>query len=287
MNPYQGCEHGCVYCYARNTHRYWGYSAGLDFESIILVKRNAPELLGKALRSKRWQGDPIMLSGNTDCYQPVEKKLGITRRILQVLWEKRHPVGIITKNQLILRDLDILKNMAKHDLVKVSVSLNSLQEDLRQKLEPRTASYARRVETIRTLADAGIPVNVMVAPVIPGLNSHEMFDILECVAEAGARDAHYIVVRLNGDVAAIFEDWLRKTFPDRADKVMSQIAECHGGQVGDSRFKVRMKGEGRIAEILNSQFHLAKRKFFPGRSMPEYNTSLFQQYRDPQLSLFH
>ncbi|MDX1477203.1 MAG: PA0069 family radical SAM protein [Saprospiraceae bacterium] len=286
MNPYQGCEHGCVYCYARNTHPYWGYSAGTDFESKILIKRNAPELLAKRLRSKSWQCAPIMLSGNTDCYQPVEKKLQLTRRLLEILLQFRHPVGLITKNSLILRDIDLLQELAQDDLVKVSISINSLNESLRQQLEPRTATYARRIDTISQLSAAGIPVNVMVAPVIPGLNDHEIMDVVKAVADAGARAAHHIVVRLNGDVRAIFEDWLEKHYPDRAAKVIRQISALHGGQTNDSRFGVRMKGEGRIAEIIADQMQLARRKFLADRHMPLFNTRLYEQFRNPQLSLF-
>jgi DNA repair photolyase len=286
MNPYQGCEHGCIYCYARNTHPYWGYSAGLEFESVIMVKRNAPALLREKLRSKSWEPLPIMLAGNTDCYQPIEQKLGITRELLEVLWEYRHPVGLITKNSLILRDSDILEKMAKLNLVKVSLSINSLDEALRQRLEPRTATYAKRLDTVRALSDKGIPVNVMVAPIIPGLNEHEIFNVVKASAAAGARSAHHIVVRLNGDVKAIFEDWVTTNFPDRADKVLHKIAAIHGGKTNDSRFHTRMRGEGQIAQIIADQMSLAKRKFLSGRSMPDYNTSLYKLHRDKQLSLF-
>lgn len=286
MNPYQGCEHGCVFCYARNTHTYWGYSAGLDFESIILVKKNAPELLGKKLRSRNWKGAPIMLSGNTDCYQPIEKKLGITRQLLEILWEHKNPVGLITKNQLITRDIDILAQMAEHQLVKVAISLNTLQEDLRQKLEPRTATIKRRLETIKELSTAGIPVNVMVAPVIPGLNNHEILPIMEKVSEMGAMDANYIVVRLNGDVARIFEDWIEKNFPDRASKVLGQIAALHGGKENDSEFGKRMKGVGEFAAVIKEQHALGKRKYLSGKQMPAYNRDMYMRYKQPQLSLF-
>ena len=286
MNPYQGCEHGCVYCYARNTHPYWGYSAGFEFESVILVKKEAPKLLRQKLQSKNWEPMPIMLSGNTDCYQPVERKLGITRQLLEVLWEFRHPVGLITKNSLILRDSDILQKMAEQDLVKVSLSINSLDEGLRQMLEPRTATYKKRLETVRQLSDLGIPVNVMVAPIIPGLNEHEIFDVVEAAADAGARSAYHIVARLNGDVRAIFEDWLNKNFPDRASKVINKISSMHGGKTNDSRFHTRMRGEGQIADIIADQMKLARKRFMSGRSMPAYNTELYKQYRDKQLSLF-
>ena len=286
VNPYQGCEHGCVYCYARNTHPYWGYSAGLDFESRILIKRDAPALLRKRLSSKSWKAEAIMLSGNTDCYQPVERKLGITRQLLEILWEFRHPVGIITKNSLILRDIDILEKMAELDLVKVSLSINGTDEKLRALLEPRTASFARRIETISQLSEKGIPVNAMIAPIIPGLNDHEIMSTVEAVAKAGARSAKHIVVRLNGDVRPIFEDWLRKNYPDRAEKVIGKIKSMHGGKTNDSRFGTRMRGEGNYAQVIRDQMHLAVRKYLDDRSMPPYNTSLYETYRDRQLSLF-
>lgn len=286
MNPYQGCEHGCVYCYARNTHTYWGYSAGLEFEQVILVKKEAPRLLREKLQSKSWEPLPIMLSGNTDCYQPIERKLEITRQLLELLWEFRHPVGVITKNALILRDADILEKMAQHDLVKVSISITGLDESLRQLIEPRTATYQKRLETVQALSDRGIPVNVMMAPIIPGLNEHEIFDVVEASANAGARAVHHTVVRLNGDVRAIFEDWLERNFPDRAAKVINKISSMHGGQTNDSRFHTRMRGEGQIAGIIGAQMKLAKKKFLAGRSMPDFNTELFSLYRDRQLKLF-
>lgn len=286
VNPYQGCEHGCVYCYARNTHTYWGYSAGLDFEQKILVKKDAAALVEKKIKHPNWKASPIMLSGNTDCYQPVEKKLELTRGILKVLWKYRHPVGIITKNSLVLRDLDILSKMAEHDLVHVAISLTTLDEDLRRKLEPRTASVNSRLTTIEKLSKHGIPVNVMFAPIIPGLNEHEMFKVAEWTSKLGARSMAYTMVRLNGDVGKIFEDWIRKSLPDRADRVLNRIRDCHGGELNDSRFGKRMRGEGKIAEIIRSQYHLAKRKFFADREYPKYNLELHEQMKKPQLSLF-
>jgi DNA repair photolyase len=286
MNPYQGCEHGCVYCYARNTHNYWGYSAGIDFEQKILVKKNSAQLLEQKIRHKNWEPIPIMLSGNTDCYQPAEKELGITREILEVLWKYRHPVGVITKNELILRDLDILKKMAEHRLVKVSISLTTLQEELRRFLEPRTASVKRRLHTIKTLVDNGIPVNVMLAPIIPGLTDHEIIDMARVVSELGANSIAYTMVRLNGDVAEIFEDWVHKTYPDRAERILNRIKDCHGGQLNDSRFGTRMTGEGRIAEIIKQQIQLARKLYFEGKHMPAYDRELHYQFKDAQLKLF-
>lgn len=286
MNPYQGCEHGCIYCYARPTHNYWGYSAGLDFEQKILVKKNAPELLEAALRKKNWEPMAIMLSGNTDCYQPVEAELQITRKILEVLWRYRHPVGVITKNSLITRDLDLLRPMAAERLVKVSISVTTLEESLRRAMEPRTASVASRLKTIKTLVDNGIPVNVMMAPIIPGLNDHEILEMGKKVAELGASSMYYTMVRLNGDVAEIFEDWIRKNLPDRADRVLNRIRDCHGGNLSDSRFGVRMRGEGKVAEMVAQQVELARKLYFAGRKMPEYNLELFHRMKNPQLKLF-
>jgi DNA repair photolyase len=285
-NPYQGCEHGCVYCYARNTHNYWGYSAGTDFETKILVKKNAAQLIEEKIKSKSWKASPIMLSGNTDCYQPIERKMEITRSILEVLWRYRHPVSIITKNSLVLRDLDILKKMASLNLVKVAISVTTLDEDLRRRLEPRTASVHSRLFTIEKLAANEIPVSVMFAPVIPGLNDTEVFKVAEYTSKLGASSLGYTIVRLNGDIGEIFEDWIRKNFPDRADKVLNRIKEVHGGQLGDSRFGDRMRGEGNFAESIRSQVQLARRKYFSGREVQPFNLELFEQMRHPQLSLF-
>ncbi len=286
MNPYQGCEHGCIYCYARNTHPYWGYSAGTDFEQKILIKKNAAQLLAEKIKHPNWKATPIMLAGNTDCYQPIERKLEITRSILEVLYKYRHPVSIITKNSLILRDLDILQKLAEHNLVHVSISVTTLDEDLRRLLEPRTASVRSRLFTIEKLAKQGIPVNVMFAPVIPGLNDHEVFKIAEWTSRLGASSMGSTLVRLNGDVGVIFEDWLRKSFPDRAEKVLNKIKACHGGQLNDSRFGKRMSGEGNFAEIIWNQVKLAKKKFFEGKEIPPYNLDLHEQMKNPQLTLF-
>jgi DNA repair photolyase len=286
LNPYQGCEHGCIYCYARNTHPYWGYSAGTDFEQKILVKKNAAELVEAKIKHPNWKASPLMLAGNTDCYQPIERKLEITRSILEVLWHYRHPVGIITKNSLILRDLDILKKMAENNLVHVSISVTTLDEDLRRVLEPRTASVQSRLFTIQKLSEQGVPVNVMFAPVIPGINDTEAFKVAEWTSKLGARSLGWTMVRLNGDVGVIFEDWLRKNFPDRAEKVLNKIKDAHGGQLSDSRFGTRMRGEGNYVENLRDQIRLARKKFFEGRETPPYNLDLHEQLKNPQLSLF-
>jgi DNA repair photolyase len=286
MNPYQGCEHGCIYCYARNTHNYWGYSAGLDFEQKVLYKKDAPQLLEQQLKKKNWTPEPIMLAGNTDCYQPAEQTLGITREILKVLWKYRHPVGIITKNSMVLRDLDLLQPMAENRLLRVSISLTTLDEKLRRLLEPRTASVKARLKTIEVLAEKGIPVNVMMAPIIPGLNDHEILEVGQRVSSLGAVSMAYTMVRLNGDVAAIFEDWIRKTMPDRADRVLNRIRDVHGGELNDSRFGTRMRGEGQFAEVVKQQFQLARQRYFSDKVKPEYNLDLFEQGRNPQMSLF-
>lgn len=285
MNPYQGCEHGCTYCYARNSHEYWGYSAGLDFERNILYKPQAAALLSQVLQKKSWAVEPIMLSGNTDCYQPGEQKFRLTRQLLKVLLRHLQPVGIISKNALVLRDLDLLEELNRFGLVHVSISLTTLDEELRRKLEPRTASVKRRLQTIQELSAAGIPVNLMLAPIIPGLNSHEIMDIAAAAAEAGARKLNYTVVRLNGQIAALFQNWLEHHYPDRAKKVQHGIAACHGGQVSDSRFGRRMRGEGPLAEQLHQMIQLARKRFFSQREMPPYQRQHFRPLRGGQAQL--
>lgn len=286
LNPYQGCEHGCVYCYARNSHEYWGYSAGVDFERVLLVKRNAPALLDATLKQKSWKGEPIVLSGNTDCYQPIERNFGITRKLIEVFWKHRHPMGIITKNALVQRDLDLLAPMAQKNLVHVVVSVTSLDESLRQNLEPRTASIRKRLETIEALSSAGIPVTVMMAPIIPGLNSHEIFDVLSAVKQAGAREAAYTMVRLNGQIADIFKNWITQTYPDKADKVLNQIKEVHVGSLRDKQFGRRMKGSGKVAQHIKETFSLARQKVFGMPDRLVLNQDLFHEMRWPQLRLF-
>lgn len=286
INPYQGCEHGCIYCYARNTHEYWGYSPGLDFEQKILVKRNAVELLEKKLSSKKWEASPIVLSGNTDCYQPAEKKLGITRKLLQTFLKYRHPVGIITKNALVQRDTDILKELAADNLVHVNLSITSLQEETRRILEPRTASIKKRLQTLERLSAAGIPVSVMMAPIIPSINSHEIMPLVKEISERGALGVGYTIVRLNGAIGDIFSDWIRKTMPDRAERVLHQIESVHGGSLNDSRFGTRMKGEGEFASQVAQQFKIARNKYLKGREKPALNRSLHEQYKDGQMKLF-
>jgi DNA repair photolyase len=284
MNPYQGCEHGCVYCYARNTHEYYGFSAGLDFESKIIVKKNAARLLEQELLKPSWNAVPIMLSGNTDCYQPQEKKFKITRDMLKVLAQYRHPVSIISKNSLVLRDLDILQDLAVDNLVHVYISITTLDEELRRTLEPRTVSGLKRLKTVEALASANIPVGIMNAPIIPGLNHHEIPAILKAASEHGALNAGMTIVRLNGSISILFEDWLRKNFPDRFDKVWNQICSLHDGNVNDSQFGRRMRGEGNIADAIHQLFRSSKKKYFTGKSMPVYDLTKFR--KGGMMSLF-
>lgn len=286
LNPYQGCEHGCVYCYARNTHTYWGYSAGADFETTILAKRNAPQLLEKKLTSRGWKAHPIMLSGNTDCYQPTERKLQLTRQLLEVFLKYKHPVGIVTKNILLLRDLDLLKELNRYNLVSIAVSINTLDDQLRKKLEPRASSINKRLQLIEKLAKENIPVTVLAAPIIPGLNDSDIFKLVKKVSELGARRIAHIVLRLNGELPEIFSDWLDKSYPDRAKKVLSKIAQMHKGKLGSSVYGERMKGTGLIAEMIDKQFKMAKRLYLVDNRPFEYNVHAFDKELKNQLSLF-
>lgn len=283
MNPYQGCEHGCTYCYARSTHEYWGYSGGVDFEQQILVKKDAAKLLEAKFRSRSWIGEAIMLSGNTDCYQPIERKMGITRELLSVCHQYRNAVGIITKNSLVTRDIDILSKMAKLNLTHVILSITSLDDALRRKLEPRTASVKSKLKAIEQLTSAGIPVSVMMAPIIPAVNSHEIMDMAKAVSSVGALSLNYTIVRLNGCVEELFSDWLERHFPDRKKKVLTQIADCHGGEVQDLRFGMRMRGEGNFASMIKQQFTLARKKYDLNVRKVSLDTSLFT--RTGQLGL--
>jgi DNA repair photolyase len=254
LNPYRGCEHGCVYCYARPSHEYLGFSAGLDFETRIVVKYDAPEKLARQFEDPGWVPQVVALSGNTDPYQPVERRLELTRACLEVFLRYRNPVSIVTKNHLITRDIDILGEMAQKNLVGVMVSVTSLQDDLVSAMEPRTSRPSRRLEAIRELVSAGIPTGVLVAPVIPGLTDEELPAILKATREAGAKVAAWIPLRLPGAVETIFEEWLDREHPDRADKIRSRVRSIRGGAMNDSRFGVRMTGEGRWAEILGNLF---------------------------------
>ncbi len=286
INPYRGCEHGCIYCYARPYHEYLGFSSGLDFETKILVKENAPELLRKELASKRWQPKVLAISGVTDPYQPIERKLQLTRRCLEVLAEFRNPVIIITKNQLITRDVDLLKELASFDAVAVCVSVTTLDAELAQVMEPRTSTPANRLEAIHTLAEAGVPVRVLVAPVIPGLTDHEIPSIIKAAAKAGASHAGYVVVRLPHGVGELFEGWLEEHFPDRKRKVLNRIREMRGGKLNDPNFGSRMRGKGVFADQIKSMFTLACRKAGIEGRHPELSTASFKLPSAPQLSLF-
>ena len=277
INPYQGCEHGCVYCYARESHQYWGYSAGLDFESKIIVKHNAADLLERAFLNPKWKVEPIMLSGNTDPYQPAERRYRLTRKLLKTCLKFRNPVSIITKNALILRDLDLLKELAGKKLVTVMVSITSLNESLRRNLEPRTATSVKRLDVVKQLADAGIPVGVMIAPVIPGLNMNEIPAIARAAADAGASEISHTILRLNGPIEDIFRNWINAVYPDRAQKVLNQVLTTHGGQAGDNRFMKRMLGEGRIAEMVSQMVKTSRQQYLKKPGFPEPDLKSFRR----------
>lgn len=280
INPYQGCEHGCIYCYARNSHTYWGFSAGLDFEQQIMAKPNAPDLLRKYLSRKGYQPEAISLSGNTDPYQPLERKMRITRQLLEVFLEFRHPVGIITKNSLILRDLDLLQELASMGLTGVMISITTLNESLRLNLEPRTSTAANRLKTVETLNKHNIPVGVMMAPVIPALTSQEIPTLLEAAANAGALTASYTMLRLNGQIGELFADWLEQHYPNQKSKILNQVMGVHGGSLNDSRFGTRMRGEGPMADMVRQLFLQTKNRLFAGRQMPPLNHDEFRQPHD-------
>lgn len=286
INPYQGCEHGCIYCYARPTHEYWGYSAGLDFESKILVKKNAVELLKKELGSRSYVPRPIMLSGNTDCYQPAEKKFELTRKILETLNDFNNPVGIITKNSLVLRDIDLLEKMAEKNMASVTISLTSLNEKTRRVLEPRTSSSYNRLKAIEILVNRNIPVNVNIAPIIPAINDFEIPKLLETAASAGAYNANYIIVRLNHIVGDLFTNWAKEHFPERADKILNLVHDIHNGQLGDFNFKSRMRGSGAIAQQIRDLFEINRKKHFPNPSKINLDSSKFSKIRNGQMGLF-
>lgn len=286
VNPYQGCEHGCIYCYARPTHEYWGYSAGLDFESKILIKTNAASLLQKELSARSYVPRPIMFSGNTDCYQPAEKKFELTRKMLHVLNDFNNPVGIITKNSLVLRDLDILKRMAEKNQAAVTISLTSLDESTRRVLEPRTSSSYNRLKAIEILAKNNIPVRVNIAPIIPAINDFEIPKLLASAANAGANDATYIIVRLNHVVGDIFTEWAKEHFPDRAEKILSLVTDIHQGNLGDTNFKSRMRGAGAVAQQIRDLFKINEKKYFPDAQRIQLDSSQFKKIRNGQLGLF-
>jgi len=285
VNPYRGCEHGCIYCYARPTHEYLGFSAGLDFESRIVVKEDAPELLAAELSSPGWKPQTLVMSGVTDPYQPVERRLKVTRGCLEVLARFRNPVGIITKNQLVIRDVDLLAELAAHDAAAVNISVTSIDPKLQRILEPRASSPRARLDAIARLRKAGIPVGVMVAPIIPGLTDHEVPAILQACADAGAQFAGYIVVRLPFAVAPLFERWLAEHFPDRKEKVLGRIRHLRGGgRLNDPRFNSRMRGTGIFAEQIRALFDVGRRRAGLGER-PRLSTAEFRRPNE-QLRLF-
>ncbi|MFL9845051.1 PA0069 family radical SAM protein [Flavobacterium rhizosphaerae] len=286
MNPYQGCEHGCAYCFARPTHEYWGYSAGVDFERKIMVKKNAPQLLEQFFTKRGYKPEPILLSGNTDCYQPIERKLEITRKILQVFLEYRHPVDILTKNALVTRDMDILVKLAQKNLVTVSLSIPTTNEELRRKLEPRTSSVNTKLKALETLSQNGVPTNVMIAPIIPGLNSMEILQNVKIMADKGAQSFGYTLVRLNDAVEPVFIDWLNEHYPDRKEKVLNHIASMHGGKLGEKSVAKRKKGEGNIAEMIHNTFKVGRQKYFAGRELSLLALDHFDGTKGEQLKLF-
>lgn len=275
LNPYRGCEHGCSYCYARPTHEYLGMSAGLDFETKVLVKHRAVELLRKRLSSSTWVPESIMLSGVTDPYQPIERKLKLTRQLLQLLLDCQHPVSLITKNALVERDIDILKELASLNLVHVAISITTLDSGLANDMEPRTSSPTARMRAIRSLTQAGVPVRVMTAPIIPGLNDHEIPKLLEEAAAAGASSSGYVMLRLPGSVEQVFESWLAKVRPDAHARVIAKIKEVRDGGMSDSKFGRRMRGTGVRADQIAAMFKLFSRKYgLVGEAVP-LRTDLF------------
>lgn len=286
INPYRGCEHGCVYCYARPYHEYLGFSSGLDFETKILVKEDAPELLRKELMSPRWKPQTLGLSGVTDAYQPIERRLQITRRCLGVLAEFRNPVGIVTKNHLVTRDLDHLTKLAEYRAAGVFISLTTLDDSLRRVMEPRASHPTGRLNAIRELAQAGVPVGVMVAPVIPGLTDHEMPALLAAAAEAGARFAGWTMLRLPYAVKDLFENWLTQHFPDRKEKVLNRIRGVRDGKLNDPRFGSRMKGEGEFAELTKRLFAVSCKKAGIPKGGPNLSAASFRRPGAVQAVLF-
>lgn len=286
LNPYRGCEHGCIYCYARPTHEYLGFSAGLDFESKIFVKEDAPELLRRELMSPAWEPKTIAISGVTDPYQPAERKLRITRRCLEVFAEFRNPVSIVTKNRLVTRDLDVLGALAEHDAALVFLSVTTLDAELARRLEPRTSPPAFRLEAIEALARAGIPVGVLVAPVIPGLTDHEMPAILTAAAKAGAKSAGFIPLRLPHGVGPLFEDWLTRHYPGRRDRVLQRVRGMRGGRLNDPRFGSRMQGDGPMADLLGQLFAAGLRKSGLSPRSIHLSTAAFRRPGGTQLRLF-
>jgi DNA repair photolyase len=286
VNPYRGCEHGCIYCYARPFHEYLGFSSGLDFETKIMVKENAPKLLREQLSSPKWKPQVIAMSGVTDCYQPIERKLKLTRGCLEVLAEFRNPVTIVTKNFLVTRDIDFLSELARHHAVSVHISLTTLNTDLRKIMEPRTSPPVARLEAIRRLSQAGVHVGILMAPIIPGLTDHEIPAVLQAAADAGAKSAGHVTLRLPHSVAPLFEQWLETHFPDRKEKVLNRLRSLRGGKLYDSKWGQRMRGEGIFADQIDQLFEVARRKAGFAERGGGLSTSAFRRPGGAQLQMF-
>lgn len=275
VNPYRGCVHACAYCYARNSHEYLGLNAGLDFETKIFVKHDAPKLLREFLGRDSWLPEPIIFSGVTDCYQPAEREFRLTRQCLEIANECNQPISIITKNALVLRDLDLLRDMASRNLVHVNLSITTLDPELASVMEPRTSIPAARIRAVKTLVDSGVPVRVMVAPIIPGLNDHEAPLIMKEAREAGASDARYILLRLPLTVEPVFREWLERTQPLKAEKVESLIRQTRSGKLSDSTWGKRMVGAGEISDVIRSMFRVFRKKYGYG-DLPKLDASQFK-----------
>jgi DNA repair photolyase len=286
INPYRGCEHGCIYCYARQTHEYLGYSSGMDFESKIIVKHDAPDLLRERLSKRSWQPETLVMSGVTDPYQPVERELELTRSCLKVLAGYRNPVSIITKNYLVTRDIDILSDMAGWNGVRVAVSVTTLDRELARTMEPRTSSPDRRLKAIEQLSAAGIPVSAMIAPIIPGLTDHEVPELLQAVADAGAQNAGYTIIRLPYANKELFKQWLEHHYPNKSDKVLHRIQSLRGGRLNASEFGERMRGKGEFGAQIRQLFHIHKEKVGLNQSIEPLNTTAFRRGGPDQLQLF-
>ena len=286
INPYRGCEHGCIYCYARPNHEYLGFSAGLDFETKILVKEDAPELLRRELASPRWEPQVIAISGVTDAYQPIERRLQLTRRCLEVLVEFRNPVVIITKSELVTRDIDLLSQLVRFDGILVFLSVTSLDSELARELEPRASQPGRRLAAIESLARAGVPVGTLVAPVIPGLTDHEIPAILSTAAKAGAIAAGYVPLRLPYGVAPLFEEWLALHRPLQKEKILNRIRDIRGGRLNDPNFRTRMQGSGAYAQHISELFEVSCRKLGLNSQRPTLSAKAFCRPGPAQLGLF-
>lgn len=286
LNPYRGCEHGCSYCYARPTHEYLGFSAGLDFETKIVVKEDAPELLRKTFLSPKWRPQSVGIGTATDAYQPAERRLKLTRRCLEVFAEFRNPVGVVTKSSLITRDADLLGELARHNAAVAFVSVTTLDADLARKMEPRAAAPLARLRAVEELRKAGVPVGVMVAPVVPGLTDHEAPAILRAAADAGALAAYYVVLRLPLGVKDLFAAWLERHYPDRVEKVLGRIRDTRGGKLNDPRFGTRMRGEGEWADTFNQLFHVTRRRVGLEGPLPPTSAAAFRRPGPRQPTLF-